>query len=130
MLTQLRDCDKHFSFMFKGQLFFLHQCVWRVSRLFCRTEKKTKEMMMNSERSFLVGDVANMKRSMYSCITNDMMSFFLKLKHAQFSFTGRNYLIYRQQYVVLRPYIPLNYLKLIRYKDYSSVLDIYFTCCA
>ena len=38
---------------------------------FARSEKKTKKMMMNSERSFLVGDVANMKRSIYSCITND-----------------------------------------------------------
>ena len=36
--------------------------------------------------------------------------FFFLLKHAQFSFTGRNYLIYRLQYVVLRPYIPFNSL--------------------
>ena len=28
---------------------------------FARTEKKTKEMMMNSETSFLVGNAANMK---------------------------------------------------------------------
>ena len=38
---------------------------------FVTIEKKTKEMMVNSERSFLVGNVSNMKRSIYSCITND-----------------------------------------------------------
>lgn len=71
MLTQLRDCDKHFSFVYKGQLFFFINVFEGFQDYFARTEKKTKEMMMNSERSFLVGDVTNMKWSIYSCISND-----------------------------------------------------------
>ena len=71
MLTQLWDCDKHISFVFKGQPFFFINVFKGFQDYFARTEKKTKEMMMNSERSFLVGDVANMKRNICSCITND-----------------------------------------------------------
>ena len=42
MLTQLRDCDKHFSFMFKGQLFFFINVFEGFQDYFARTEKKTK----------------------------------------------------------------------------------------
>ena len=48
----LRDNPFFFINVFKG-----------FQDYFARTEKKTKEMMMNSERSFLVGNVANIKRS-------------------------------------------------------------------
>ena len=34
-------------------------------------QEKTKEMMINSERSSLVGNEANIKISIYRCITND-----------------------------------------------------------
>ena len=34
-------------------------------------QEKTKEMMINSERSSLVGNEANIKISIYKCITND-----------------------------------------------------------
>ena len=39
MLTQLRDCDKHFSFVFKGQLFFFIN-VFEGFQDFCKNWEK------------------------------------------------------------------------------------------